>query len=79
MIPLPKVSFDKPYLGFINDMQDESTGLSRVKNIMTGEEVVQLSGRFAMPDVVQWDRWCIVAGYNSGEVLILNFSHMVPQ
>ena len=50
-----------------------------VKDKATGSDVFQLSGRYANPTDVQWDGQYLVAGYKSGEVVILDFNHMVPQ
>ena len=51
----------------------------RIKDSMTGNDIFQLSGRYANPTDVQWDGQYLVAGYWSGEVLILSFTHMSPQ
>jgi len=45
----------------------------RIKDKASGNEVFQLSGRCADPADAQWDGWYLVAGYGSGEVLILDF------
>ena len=49
---------------------------ARVKNPATGEVVFQLSGRFANPVSVQCDDSYLVAGYGSGEVLILDLTNV---
>ena len=51
-------------------------GQSRIKDTVTGKVVFQLAGRFAEPSGSQWDGQYLAAGYDSGEVLILNFNHM---
>ena len=51
---------------------------SRVKDTVTGQVVFQLAGRFANPVNTQWDGQYLVAGYESGEVLILDFYHTLP-
>ena len=51
----------------------------RVEDKVTGDEVFQLSGRYAHPTNVQCDGRYLVAGYGSGEVLILDLLHMLPQ
>ena len=48
----------------------------RIKDTVTGTVIFQLSGRFANPTHSQWDGQYLVAGYQSGEVLILDFNHM---
>jgi len=52
------------------------TSLSRIKDTDTGQVVFYLSGRFAKPTVVQCDGCYLAAGYNSGEILILDFNHV---
>ena len=47
-----------------------------IKNPATGEFVFQLSGRFANPVCVQCDDSYLVAGYNSGEILILDLTNV---
>jgi len=49
---------------------------SRIKDAATGRVVFQLAGRFANPVDSQWDGHYLVAGYLSGEVLILAFNHV---
>ena len=47
-------------------------GQSRIEDVITGEVVFHLGGRFSMPVDSQWDGRYLVAGYRSGEVLILD-------
>ena len=49
---------------------------ARIKNPATGKVVFQLSGRFANPVSVQCDGSHLVAGYQSGEILILNLANV---
>jgi len=51
--------------------------LARIKNAVTGEVVFQLSGRFTKPVDVQCDGSYLVAGYQSGEILILDIKHVL--
>ena len=76
-IPLSHTSPDRPHLGFIRgDMLDDPSG---IKDIVTGNEVFWLSGRYANPTTTQWDGQYLAAGYGSGEILILDFNHKVSQ
>ena len=50
---------------------------SDIKDPITGKVVLQLGGRFAKPTHSQWDGQYLVAGYESGEVLILDFKHVI--
>ena len=49
-------------------------GLSRIVDKVTGKVVFQLDGKFAKPIHAQWDGRYLVAGYQSGEVVILDFN-----
>ena len=49
----------------------------RIKNAVTGGIIFQLSGRFASPADVQCDGSYLVAGYESGEILILELKDVV--
>ena len=51
---------------------------SRIKDIVTGKVGFQLGERFAEPIASQWDGQYLVASYKSGEVLILDFNHTLP-
>ena len=76
-IPLSNTSPDKPRLVFLGtSYQDISP--SRIEDMVTKKEVFQLSGRYAKPWVAQWDGRYLIAGYESGEVLILDFNNMIP-
>ena len=49
---------------------------SRIEDTATGRVVFQLAGRFVNRVCSQWDGRYLVAGYKSGEVLILDFNHV---
>jgi WD40 repeat protein len=53
-----------------------TNGPSKIEDSVTGKEVFWLSGRYAEPVEAQWDGQYLVAGYKSGEVLILDFNHL---
>ena len=77
-VPVPNLPLDSPHLLFIGtELQEISP--SRVVDTVTRKEVFQLSGRYADPYVAQLDGHYLVTGYRSGEVLILDFSHMISQ
>ena len=50
---------------------------SRVRDPVTGKVIFELAGRFAEPVCSQWNGQYLVAGYKSGEVLILDFTHIL--
>ena len=76
--PLPNSLLDSPHLLFIGT-EGQKISPSRVEDTATMKEVFQLSGRYANPYVAQLDGQYLVTGYRSGEVLILDFNHMIPQ
>ena len=67
----PTQSFEtssyRPHLDFIGEI--------RVEDSATRREVFCLRGRYADPSATQWDGQYLIAGYESGEVFILDFSH----
>jgi len=73
-IQFSKASLDRPCLDFIDVKRWFSTTPVRVEDRVTGKEVFQLCGRYAEPTATQWDGQYLIAGYESGEVLILDFS-----
>ena len=60
-----------------NDTKWWDISQSRIKDTISGKVVFQLAGRFAKPTDSQWDGQHLVAGYSSGEVLILDFNHVL--
>jgi WD40 repeat protein len=77
-VPLSNISLEKSHLDFIGGGWWYK-GLSWIKDTVTGKEIFKLSGRYARPHEVQWGGQYLVAGYGSGEVLILDFNQMFPQ
>jgi len=69
---------DKPCLKLIDAREWSNAGPVRIEDSVTGKEVFCLCGRYANPYAIQWDGQYLIASYNSGEVLILDFSHMLP-
>ena len=67
--PLLNTSVERPHLEFMPSP-------FRIEDRNTGKKVFQLSGRYAKPQAVQWNGQYLVAGYSSGEVLILNFCNL---
>jgi WD40 repeat protein len=65
---------ERPHLNFIWSFWGDE--LPVIEDTVTGEEVFQLSGRYATPVSAQWDGQYLVAGYYSGEVVILDFNHL---
>ena len=72
-------SIERPYLDFIRGTLWEIDSPSWIKHTVTGKKVFQLSGEYAKPIDVQWDGQYLVAGYHSGEVLVLDFHHVLSR
>ena len=75
-IPLSDISPARPHLKFIDATKEGNPSPSRIEDQATGKEVFQLFGKYANPTATQWDGQYLVAGYGSGEVLILDFSQV---
>ena len=79
-IQLFDMSARRPLLEFIGGTSWQTTDpLCWINHRSTGKEVFQLSGRYVKPCSIWWDGQYLVVGYESGEVLILDFHHMCPQ
>jgi WD40 repeat protein len=71
-----KVSVGRPHLNSINVRGYYPV---RIEDSITGKEIFQLHGKYANPSSIKWDWQYLVAGYQSGEVLVLDFSQMLAQ
>jgi hypothetical protein len=78
-ISLSETSSERPGLHFIHEHSWWENTTSRVEDRVTGREVFQFPRRYAKPVAAQWDGQYLVAGYRSGEVLILDFCDVHPQ
>ena len=78
-IPLSNISSDRPHLNLIGGYIGWVFSPIRVKDTISGKEVFQLYGKYANPAQMQWDGQYLVAGYRSGEVLILDFNCVLSQ
>lgn len=76
---LSNASLNRPSLHFIDGTKEGTIHPPRIEEVVTGKEDFQLAGRHANSSVTQWDGQYLVAGYDSGEVFILDFIHMIPQ
>ena len=78
-IPLPNLSLGMHHLAFIEGTIEQPTCALMVEDTVTKAKVFWLYGEYTTPSVVQWDGQHLIAGYNSGEILILDFKHVIPQ
>ena len=77
--PLSNTSSNRPRLELVDGHSWSSTSPNKVKDMVTGDEIFQLPRRYGNPLRIQWDGQYLVAGYDSGEVLILDFNQVLPQ
>ena len=80
-IQFPVISSARPCLNLIEFWNSGITGaaLIRIEDGVTKKEVFQLCGRYAKPSAVQWDGQYLIAGYLSGDVVILDFGHVLSK
>ena len=71
-----ETSSDRPHLNLIDARGWSNISPVRIEDSVI-REVLQLCGKYSHPSAIQWDGQYLIAGYESGEVLILNFSHML--
>ena len=76
-IQLSEISLDRPHLNLIDIRRWSRGSLVRIEDSVTKKDVFQLCGKYTNPSAIQWDGWYLIAGYRSGEVLILDFSQML--
>ena len=77
--PVLTRSPNRPCLDLISSTEIWNTSPPRIKDTVTGKEVFQLPKKYIGPTAIHWDGQYLVAGYKSGELLILDFGHMVPR
>ena len=77
--PPIQLSTERPLLDFVGGASWQTSGLPWIRDTATGREVFRLFGRYVGPEEVRWDGVYLVAGYKSGEILILDFHHVYPQ
>ena len=74
-VQLPNIPLVRPYS---NGTVLWDSGISGAREKATGKVIFQLSKRFGKPSDVQWDGQYLVACFISGEVLVLDFSLVLP-
>jgi len=73
---LSDVSQDLPHLYFIGGVRWKKSFIPGIQDTATKKVVFQLPGRLAGCSDAQWDGQYLVAGYDSGEVLILECNYV---
>jgi WD40 repeat protein len=76
--PISNMAPNKPSLDITDsDTKKWSVGLPSIRCTATGVEVLQLPGRYARPSITQCSDKYFIAGYNSGEVVILDLGYLL--
>jgi WD40 repeat protein len=73
-IQFSETSSNRSHLNFIDVRKWSPDSPVRVEDSVTRKELFQLYGKYAKPSATQWDGQYLIAGYDSGEILILNFN-----
>ena len=74
-----ETSSGRPHLNLSYVREWLENGPIRIEDSVTGEEVFQLYGKYAKPSAAQWDGQYLICGYESGDVLILDFRDTLSQ
>jgi len=73
-----KEPLSRPHLDFIGGrVRKWRSYLPGIEDTITGREVLQLPSRYKRPNDAQWDGQYLVAGYETGEVIILDCNYML--
>ena len=72
----PVLLVKRPPLDLVGVHPWKDNMLTKIRERETGKEVFQLSGRYAKPTMIQWNGQYLVAGYQSGDVFILDIHHL---
>jgi len=75
-IELPDISQNLPHLYFVGGIRQLKSFLPGIQDTVTKKVVFQLPGRLARCSDAQWDGQYLVAGYDSGEMLILECNYV---
>ena len=68
---------NRPHLDFIGGIREERSDLPGIEDTITGRVFFQLPPRYPRPNDAQWDGQYLVAGYETGEVMILDCNCML--
>ena len=78
-IQLSELSLDRPLLKLTDIRTWLHGSLVWIEDSVTGKVIFQLYGKYKHPSALQWNGQYLIAGYTSGEVLILNFGQMLTK
>ena len=72
----PVLLVERPHLDLFGFQPRESNTVVGITERGTRKELFRLSGRYAKPTTIQWNSQYLVAGYESGDVIILDIHHL---
>jgi len=75
-VELPGMSQNWPHLYFVGGVRQQRSFIPGIQDTATKKVVFQLPGRLARCSDAQWDGHYLVAGYDSGEMLILECNYV---
>jgi len=76
-VRLSNKSKNGPHMDFVGGIMKQRSLVPWIQDTVTGRVVFQLPGRLARCSDAQWDGQYLVAGYDSGEVLILQCNYVL--
>jgi len=76
-VRISNMSQSRPHLDFIGGIRQKRSFVPGIQDTVTKKVVFQLPGRLAWTSDAQWDGQYLVAGYDSGEVLILECNYVL--
>jgi hypothetical protein len=72
----PVLLVERPPLDLVGFHPWKNNMVTKIRERETGKELFQLSGRYGNPAGIQWNGQYLVAGYESGDVFILDLHHL---
>jgi len=76
-VELSYTSWDRPCLDFVGGIRVQRSLLPGIQDTASGKVVFQLPMRLERPSDAQWDGQYLVAGYDSGDMLILECNRVL--
>jgi len=77
LISPPNEFSDSPCFNFATELTQNPARLTWIVDEVSKKRVFNLPRRFSkLPTILRWDKWCLVVGYHSWDILILDLSHV---
>jgi WD40 repeat protein len=78
-IRLPAELPERHHLDFVGGVREDRRHIPGIEDTVTRKKVFQLPPRLVRSSDSQWDGQYLAAGYENGEVMILDFNHVLLQ